>query len=79
MLLALAFAPLVRGRLQTVLVLIDLWLLTELAATLLDPGYRFGTLLIERLFASGLQLAIAYAALVGWRHWRLRATSVSAH
>jgi len=79
LLLALALAPLIRGRLQTVLLLIDLWLLTELLATLLDPGYRFGTLLIERLIASGLQLAIAYVALVGWRHWRLGSTSVSAH
>jgi hypothetical protein len=79
LLLALALAPLIRGRLQTVLALIDLWLLTELLATLLDPGYRFGTLLIERLVASGLQLALAYTALAGWRHWRLRSTSVSAH
>jgi hypothetical protein len=79
LLLALALAPLIRGRLQTVLVLIDLWLLGELLATLLDPGYRFGSLLIERLVASGLQLGIGYAALAGWRQWRMGSTSVSAH
>lgn len=77
--LALAMAPLIGGRLQTVLVLIDLWLLSELLAALLDPGYRFGTLLAPRLIASALQLTIAYAALLCWRHWRLGSTSVSAH
>jgi hypothetical protein len=76
--LALALAPLIGGRLQTVLVLIDLWLLSELVA-LIDPGYRFGTLLAPRLVASALQLAIAYGALLCWRHWRLGSTSVSAH
>jgi hypothetical protein len=42
LLLALALAPLVRGRLQTALVVVDLWLLSEVLATL-DPGYRFGS------------------------------------
>jgi hypothetical protein len=79
LLLALALAPLIQGRLQTALVLIDLWLLSEVLATMIDPGYRFGSLLIERLFASGLQLTIAYAALAGWRQWRLGQASVSAH
>lgn len=79
LLLALAMAPLVGGRLQTVLLLIDLWLLTELLAALVEPEYQFGTLLLERLIASGLQLAIAYGALLCWRHWRLGSTSVSAH
>jgi hypothetical protein len=77
--LALALAPLIKGRLQTALVLIDLWLLAELLATLTDPSYRFGSLLLERLVASGLQLTIAYAALICWRHWRLGSVSVSAH
>jgi hypothetical protein len=79
LLLALALAPLIKGRLQTVLVLIDLWLLSEVAATLVDPGYRFGSLLLERLVASALQLTIAYAALACWREWRLGSTSVSAN
>lgn len=77
--LALALAPLIGGRLQTALVLIDLWLLSELLAALLDPGYRFGTLLAPRLIASALQLTFAYGALWCWRHWRLGSTSVSAH
>jgi len=79
LLLALALAPLLKGRLQTVLVLIDLWLLSEVAATLVDPGYRFGSLLLERLVASALQLTIAYVALACWREWRLGSTSVSAN
>jgi hypothetical protein len=79
LLLALALVPLMKGRLQTVLVLVDLWLLSELLATVIDPGYRFGSLLIERLIASALQLTIAYAALTCWRQWRLGSTSVSAH
>jgi hypothetical protein len=78
LLLALALAPLIKGRLQTGLVLIDLWLLSEVLATL-DPGYRFGSLLLERLIASALQLGLAYAALAGWRQWRMGQTSVSAH
>jgi hypothetical protein len=76
--LLLALAPLIKGRLQAALVLIDLWLLSEVLAAL-DPGYRFGSLLVERLFASALQLAIAYAALAGWRQWRVGQTSASAH
>lgn len=79
LLLALALAPLIKGRLQTALVLIDLWLLAELLATLTDPSYRFGSLLIERLVASGLQLTIAYGTLMCWRQWRLGSASVSAH
>jgi hypothetical protein len=49
------------------------------AATLVDPGYRFGSLLLERLVASALQLTIAYVALACWREWRLGSTSVSAN
>lgn len=79
LLLALAMAPLVGGRVQTVLVLIDLWLLNEVLASLTDSDYHFGTLLAERLIASALQLAIAYGALLCWRSWRLGSTSVSAH
>lgn len=78
LLLALALAPLIKGKLQTALVLIDLWLVAELLATL-DPGYRFGTLLVERLVASGLQLTIAYGALMCWRYRRVGSASVSAH
>jgi hypothetical protein len=77
LLLALALAPLIKARLQTALVLIDLWLLSEVLAAL-DPGYRFGSLLLARLVASALQLALAYAALAGWRQWRMGQTSVSA-
>jgi hypothetical protein len=79
LLLAVALAPLIKGRLQTALVLINLWLLAELLATLTDPSYRFGSLLIERLIASGLQLTIAYGAVTHWRRWRLASASVSAH
>ncbi|MGH6918020.1 MAG: hypothetical protein ACREJ0_09985 [Geminicoccaceae bacterium] len=79
LLLALALVPLMKGRLQSVLVLVDLWLLSELLATVVDPGYRFGSLLIERVIASALQLIIAYAALTCWRQWRLGSASVSAH
>jgi hypothetical protein len=78
LLLALALAPLLKGWLQTVLVLIDLCLLAELLATL-APGYHFGTLLVERLVASGVQLTIAYGALTCWRYRRVRSASVSAH
>jgi hypothetical protein len=60
-------------------VLIDLWLLAELLAALTDPGYRFGSLLAERLIASGLQLTLAYGAVMCWRQWRMGSTSVSAH
>jgi hypothetical protein len=77
--LAFALAPLIKGRLQTALVLLDLWLLAEVAAALIDPGYPFGTLLLERLVASGLQLGLAYGALLGWRRWRAVTASVTAH
>jgi hypothetical protein len=77
--LALAMAPLICGRLQTALVLIDLWLLSELLACLMDPGYRFGTLLAPRLIATALQLTIVYGVLICWRHWRQGSASVSAH
>jgi uncharacterized membrane protein YvlD (DUF360 family) len=77
--LALGLALLIRGGLHAALSVVNLWLLTELAATVLDPGYRFGSLMLERLFASALQIAIASAALAAWRHWRTAASSVTAH
>ena len=79
LLAALALVPFAKGRLQTALVLVDLWLIAELLATLTDPGYRFGALLLERLVATGLQLTLAYGGLLYWRHWRQGAVSVTAH
>jgi len=79
LLVALGLAMLVRGGLQATLGVVNLWLLTEIAATVFDPGYRFGSLMLERLFASGLQIALASAALAAWRYWRTAASSVTAH
>ena len=77
--LALGLALLIQGRLHAALSVVNLWLLTELAATVFDPSYRFGSLMLERLFASGLQIALASAALAAWRHWRTASSSVTAH
>jgi len=79
LLAALGLASLIRGGLHAALSVVNLWLLTELAATVFDPGYRFGSLMLERLFASALQIAIASAALAAWRYWRTAASSVTAH
>ena len=51
----------------------------ELLTTLVDPGYRFGDLLLARLVASGLQMGIGFAAILLWRRWRAGAESVTVH
>ena len=79
LLLALPLARLVRSAAHAALVVANLWLSMELLTTLLDPGYRFGDLLLARLIASGLQIGIACGALVLWRHWRTWSESVTVH
>ena len=79
LLLALSLARLVRGAAHATLVVLNLWLFMELLTTLVDPGYRFGALLLTRLVASGLQLGIAFAALLLWRQWRAWSESVTVH
>lgn len=79
LLLALPLVRLVRSPAHAALVVADLWLFMELLTALVDPGYRFGALLLPRLVASGLQLGIAYGALLLWRYWRLGSESVTVH
>jgi hypothetical protein len=79
LLVALGLALLIRSRVHAVLIVANLWLFMELAATLLDPGYRFASLLWPRLVASALQVAIAYGALTLWRHWRVGSERMTAH
>ena len=76
---ALSLARLVRGAAHAILVVLNLWLFMELLTALVDPGYRFGALLLPRLLASGLQLGIAFAALLLWRQWRAWTGSVTVH
>ena len=79
LLLALSLARLVRGAAHATLVVLNLWLFMELLTTLVDPGYRFGALLLPRLLASGLHLGIAFARLLAWRQWRAWTGSVTVH
>jgi hypothetical protein len=79
LLLALTLTTLVRGRLHAVLVIANLWLFMELVATLVDPGYRFGALLLPRLIAAALQVGVAYGLLWGWRQRRQESDSLTAH
>jgi hypothetical protein len=79
LLMAVALALLIRSKVHALLIVINLWLFMEVASTLLDPGYRFASLLFERLVASALQIAIGYAGVTLWRHWRVRAESVTVH
>jgi hypothetical protein len=79
LLVALALARLVRSAAHAALLVLNLWLFMELLTKLVDPGYRFGDLLLARLFASALQLGIAYGALLLWRQWRARTASVTVH
>lgn len=76
---AVALARLIRSRVHALLIVVNLWLFMELATTLVDPDYRFASLLWPRLIACTLQVAIAYAALTWWRHWRVGSESVSVH
>ena len=79
LLLAFLLIRLVRSPAHAALVVLDLWLFMELRTTLVDPGYRFGDLLLARLVASGLQLGLAFAALLLWRQWRGASASVTVH
>ena len=79
LLLALSLARLVRSAVHAALLVLNLWLFMELLTTLVDPGYRFGELLLTRLVASGLQLGIAFATLLLWRQWRAWSESVTVH
>jgi hypothetical protein len=79
LLVAVGLALLIRSPIHAVLIVVNLWLFMELAATLLDPGYEFATLLWPRLLASGLQVAIAYGAVTLWRHWRINSERMTAH
>ena len=79
LLLALLLVGLLRSPAHAALVVMNLWLFMELLTTLVDPGYRFGELLLARLVASGLQIGLACGALHLWRHWRHRSESVTVH
>ena len=79
LLLALSLARLVRSAAHAALLVLNLWLFMELLTKLVDPGYRFGDLLLARLVASGLQLGVAYVALLLWRQWRAWSESVTVH
>ena len=79
LLLALSLARLVRGAAHAARVVLNLWLFMELLTALVDPGYRFGALLLARLAASALQLGIAFAVLLLWRQWRAWSGSVTVH
>jgi hypothetical protein len=79
LLLALSLARLVRSAAHAALLVLNLWLFMELLTALVDPGYRFGALLLPRLLASGLHIGIAFAGLLLWRHWRAWTESVTVH
>ena len=79
LLLALPLVRLLRSPAHWALIVLNLWLFMELLTTLVDPGYRFGGLLLERLVASCLHLTLACAALQLWKHWRYRTESVTVH
>jgi hypothetical protein len=79
LLLALSLARLVRSAVHAALLVLNLWLFMELLTTLVDPGYRFGDLLLARLIASGLHIGIGVAMLLLWRQWRAWTGSVTVH
>ena len=78
LLLALGLALLIRSRLHALVAVADLWLLMEILTTVTDPDYRFGALLLPRLFASAAQVTLACAAVRFWRHRRMATASVAA-
>jgi hypothetical protein len=79
LLLALSLARLVRSPAHAALLVLNLWLFMELLTALVDPGYRFGALLLPRLIASALQIGIGFASLLLWRQWRAWTESVTVH
>jgi hypothetical protein len=78
-LLAIPLVRLVRGPAQATLVVLNLWLIMELLTALVDPGYRFGDLMLPRLASSALHTAFAFGAIELWRRWRVRTGSVTVH
>lgn len=76
---ALAFASLVRNRLDMILAVINLCLLMELVATIADPNYRFIDLLAPRLVACCLQMVAARYVVAIWRQRQRRLRSIAAH
>ena len=68
--LALAAAPLLRSPVAVVLITVDLALVMEIEAVLVDPGYAYGSELLARLLASAVHVALAGAALHAWRRLR---------
>lgn len=79
LLVAVGLVLLIRSRLHALLIVINLWLFMEIAATLFQSDYRFASLIFERLIASGFQVAIAWLGVVLWRQWRVGSESVTAH
>jgi hypothetical protein len=77
LLMAVGLALLIRSKVHAVLIVVNLWLFMELAATMLEPGYHFASLLWPRLVAAALQVAIAYGGVTLWRHWRIGSESVT--
>lgn len=77
LLVALVLARLIRAPIHAALIVVNLWLFMELFTTLVDPGYRFGSLLTARLLASALQVGLAWGAVHLWRHWRIGSESVA--
>jgi hypothetical protein len=78
LLVAVGLALLIRNRVHALLIVVNLWLFMELAATLLDPSYQFASLLWPRLMAAALQVAIAYGAVTLWRQWRIGSERMTA-
>jgi len=79
LLLALALVRLIESKMHAVLIVINLWLLMEIAAVMIDPSYRFASLWLERLTAVAVQVALVYWIVV-WRHRkRVDSQSIAAH
>jgi type VI protein secretion system component VasK len=76
--LACILALMIRSKLQAVLVVVNLCLLMELIATMVEPGYHFGDQISVRLVASAIQVAVAYGAITWWRSRRVESESVTA-
>jgi hypothetical protein len=72
---AVGLAFLIRSPVHGLLIVVNLWLFMELAATVLDPDYEFSTLLWPRLGA----FALGYGAVSLWRQWRIGSERMTAH
>ena len=78
-LLALMLVRLIESKTHAVLVVINLWLLMEIVAVMIDPTYRFASLWWERLAAVAVQVALVYWMVVWRREKRLDSRSIAAH